>query len=113
MKRAYVPNPKHKHPKGFGSLCPPQMSVAVRQTLIDKAIPVKGFSEGKLWAAQGDWVFCAHCSETETSQAWHGFPVIGCEVDERVLSALVQAQHIDLHQKRRLRAQRSLPAEWP
>lgn len=86
MPRQYPPYPqKRKHPKGFGSLCPSDMAAHVPQALLDKAIAVDGVGVHKLWVASGDWCFCAHPSTHAGPDAWHGFPVIGGEVDERVL----------------------------
>jgi hypothetical protein len=45
-------------------------------------------------------------------QAWHGFPVIGGEVDERVLAALEDVGMISTRERRTLRRQRKLPDRW-
>lgn len=112
-KRRYVPYPaKHKSPKGFGSLCP-KMPCDVPAKLLSKAITVPGISDKKLWAAEGRWCFCAHPSPQEGADAWHGFPTIGGDTDERVLKALRDAGHISDRELRALRKQRSLPEEWP
>lgn len=110
MQRTYTPYPeKHKEPKGFGSLCPSDMPSDVPAKLLDQAIVVEGLGEGKLWAASGEWCFCAHSSRPGE---WHGFPVIGGEVDERVLDALEERGQISARQRRRLRRQRTLPESW-
>lgn len=112
--RNYVPYPeKHKFPKGFGSRCPRQMPLSSVQALLDKAIQVDGLGPKKLWNSDGRWCFCAHPSPHAGANAWHGFPVIGGHVDERVLRALVREGRINEHQRRHLRAQRALPEEWP
>jgi hypothetical protein len=113
MPRTYVPHTKHKWPKGYGSLCP-AMPEAEPGTLLDKAIAVPGVGEdSKLWFAIGRWCFCAHRSPHAGPDAWHGFPVIGGDVDERVLRALRDQEYITRREMRQLRAQRELPEEWP
>lgn len=113
MPRVYVPYPeKHKWPKGFGSLCP-RMAAHEPRELLEKAIPVPDVGENKLWVASGTWCFCCHRSPHAGPDAWHGFPVIGGDVDERVLQALEDARIIDAREKRRLRRQRALPEAWP
>lgn len=113
MARRYVPYPeKHKFPKGYGSLCP-RMPANVPEALLQRAILVPGLSDQKLWAASGRWCFCAHPSGSEGPDAWHGFPQIGGDADERVLIALHSAGHITRRELRTLRAQRELPEAWP
>ena len=113
MARKYVPYPqKHKRPKGFGSLCPHDMTSDVAQALLEKAIFVPEVGSRKLWAATGRWCFCAHPSEHEGPDAWHGFPVIGGEVDERVLAELEAQGLITGRERRTLRRQRELPGSW-
>lgn len=113
MPRTYEPYPeKHKEPKGFGSLCPGDMPRNVAPHLLQQAVRVEGVGDGKLWAASGDWCFCAHPSRHAGPDAWHGFPVIGGEVDERVLNKLEEVGLITPRQKRRLRRQRELPDSW-
>jgi hypothetical protein len=111
VPRVYMPyKEKHKAPKGFGSLCP-RMPEDVPSELLASAISVADVGENKLWAARGEWLFCAHPSPGE--DAWHGFPVIGGDADERVLEALEGAGMISSRERRRLRRQRTLPGEWP
>lgn len=113
LPRIYVPYAeKHKWPKGFGSLCP-KMPVDIPSELLVKAIVVPGVGANKLWMACGHWCFCAHPSPHEGPDAWHGFPVIGGDVDERVLNALHRQGHITRRDLGRLRTQRQLPEEWP
>lgn len=113
MPRTYQPYPeKHKSPKGFGSLCPGDMPENVPPALLNEAIVVEGVGVGKLWAAAGEWCFCAHRSPCGGIDAWHGFPVIGGEVDERVLNSLEEVGMISPREKRRLRRQRTLPDSW-
>lgn len=113
MPRRYVPHEaKHKWPKGYGSLCP-IMPLAEVEKLLDKAVKVEGVGANKLWIASGRWCFCAHPSPHAGPEAWHGFPVIGGDVDERVLSALYTEGLITRREMRRLRAQWELPEEWP
>lgn len=113
MPRTYVPYPeKHKHPKGFGTLCPRDMPDSVPAELLKLAVVVDGMGPGKLWIASRDWCFCAHRSLHAGPAAWHGFPVIGGDVDERVLNTLEAQGLINAHEKRRLRRQRALPGSW-
>lgn len=113
MQRKYVPyTEKHKYPKGFGTLCP-KMTAENAQQLLDRAVPVPDEGANKLWAASGDWCFCAHPSPGAGADAWHGFPVIGGDAPERVLRACEAAGMITPRELRRLRAQRSLPGKWP
>lgn len=113
MPRKYQPYPeKHKAPKGFGSLCPSDLPTGVPPELLEQAVFVGGLGDSKLWAASGEWCFCAHPSPHAGPDAWHGFPVIGGEVDERVLNKLEEEGQITPRQKRRLRRQRSLPGSW-
>lgn len=103
---------EHKWPKGFGSLCP-RMAEHEPGELLERAISVPDVGENKLWVASGEWCFCCHPSAHAGPDAWHGFPVIGGDVDERVLQALEDAGIIDARAKRRLRKQRALPEAWP
>ncbi len=113
MSRSYVPHEqKHKWPQGFGALCP-RMPTTASGELLAKAISVPGCGTNKLWVAQGRWCFCAHPSPHAGAEAWHGFPVIGGTVDERVLQALCEAGHISKPEVRQLRKQKELPKEWP
>lgn len=111
MARAYVPYPeKHKWPKGFGSLCPKDLPEGLPQEFLNQAIAVAGVGLNKLWFASGSWCFCAHPSPGE--DAWHGLPVIGGEVDERVWQAMLEAGLISKREVRRFRTQRELPEGW-
>lgn len=114
MPRRYVPYPeKHKWPKGFDSLCPREIPIDECQRLLERALSVAGVGTNKLWIAEGRWCFCAHPSTGEGENAWHGFPVIGGEVDERVWTALKAAGLLERGQVNRLRRQRELPEVWP
>lgn len=113
MPRRYVPHEaKHKWPKGYGSLCP-RMPMEDADELLNKAMMVPGVGTNKLWVASGRWCFCAHPSPHAGLEAWHGFPVIGGDVDERVLSTLYRQGYITRREMRQLRAQRALPEAWP
>lgn len=67
----------------------------------------------KRWMIAWPWVFCAHPHPSEGPDAWHGFPVIGAEVDERVLAEFARAGVITSAERRKLRGQRTLPERWP
>jgi hypothetical protein len=113
MPRSYVPWPeKHKWPKGYGSLCP-RMPDGEPAGLLARAISLPEVAANALWVASGRWCFCAHRSPHAGPDAWHGFPVIGGEVDERVISALLERGVVTAREARRLRQQRSLPEAWP
>ncbi len=75
--------------------------------------PCPGVGANKLWIAEGRWCFCAHPSPAEGPDAWHGFPVIGGDVDERVWRSLLEAELVTRREVNRLRGQRALPEEWP
>lgn len=110
MARKYVPyTEKHKKPKGFGSLCPHELLVAEPQQMLERAIPVPGVGAKKLWVASGRWCFCVHPSPGAGADAWHGFPVIGGTVDERVWRALFAAGVVTRSEVRALRTQTRLP----
>ena len=111
-RRIYEPSPKHKWPKGFGSPCPEEMPLADAQALLDKAVENPQDQGDALWAVAGDWCFAARPTRIEEG-VWHGYPVIGSEVPERVLKELEVAGHIDRRQRQRLRLQKSLPERWP
>lgn len=114
MERRYFPyKEKHKWPKGFGSLCPSTMPEGLPQDLLERAVQVDGVGRNKLWSASGQWCFCAHPSPQVGPDMWHGFPVIGGEVDERVLIRLEAEGMITERERRRLRKQRALPRTWP
>ena len=110
-RRRYEPHAgKHKWPIGFGSLCPHPFPMEVAQDLLDRAIA----DDRRLWAASGRWCFCAHLTRTDgEEEVWHGFPVIGAEVPDRVLRELRSAGFVDAREARRLRGQRALPEAWP
>lgn len=113
--RVYVPSPKHKFPKGHGSLCPSELPRERAQLLLDAAIAVPEVRAKALWAVDGSWCFMAyptHPNDAERPE-WHGFPVIGVDVDERVLRALENRGRISRAQRRRLCKQRDLPKMWP
>ncbi|MBI4818082.1 MAG: hypothetical protein HY791_17600 [Deltaproteobacteria bacterium] len=113
MPRVYVPYPeKHKRPKGFGSLCP-HMSPHEPQRLLDLAISLPGVAQNALWIANGRWIFQLHPTTGGGPDAWHGFPIIGGDADERVLSALVSSGRITKHDAKQIRGQRELPEEYP
>src|SRR2546423_1743551 len=103
MPRTYHPYvEKHKWPKGYGSLCP-KMQPSECEQLLSRALQVEGVGLNKLWVASGRWCFCAHPSPSAGSDAWHGFPVIGGDVDERVWTVLVTAGIITQREANRLR----------
>lgn len=81
--------------------------------LLTIAISVEGVGVNKLWIAEGRWCFCLHPSPSEGPDAWHGFPVIGGDVDERVWVTLLSENLVSKREVSRLRAQRELPEEWP
>lgn len=114
MPREYHPyEEKHKRPKGFGTLCPAEMTIDEAAQLLAVAVAVQGVGANKLWMASGRWCFCAHPSPGIGPEAWHGFPVIGGEVDERVWRVLHNEGFLTRGEVNRLRRQRELPESWP
>ena len=107
------PNPKHKHkkPKGFGSLCP-TMEQSEALELLREAVRFPDLNGEALWAVAGSWCFVARPTRLE-SNVWHGYPVLGSSVQEQVLAYLERAGKITRRQRRQLRKQKRLPAEWP
>lgn len=113
MPRSYAPYPeKHKRPKGFGSLCP-KMAPDDVEALAGQAIAVDGVGQNKLWIARGQWCFCLHPSAAAGDDTWHGFPVVGGDVDERVLDALEEGGFLTKRERRALAKQRVLPEQGP
>ena len=111
--RRYVPSvEKHKRPKGFGSLCPPEMATEEAQALLDRAVSSPDTAGSALWVVSGDWCFVARPTRLEES-VWHGYPQLGSEIREHILGKLEAAGMIDRRQKRRLRKQKQLPKKWP
>ncbi len=44
---------------------------------------------------------------------WHGYPMIGSEVPEKILKLLMENGIISRQQRRRFRCQKKLPDDWP
>jgi len=114
MARVYRPYPeKHKWPKGFGSLCPRDMPENVPPAFLVQAVAVPRGGLNKLWFAEGRWCFCAMPTGNRADDVWHGFPVIGGDVEEPVWTALRNAGVVTARDVRRFRKQRRLPGTWP
>jgi hypothetical protein len=113
VPRTYQPwVEKHKPPMGFGSWCP-KMPEGRAQALLDEAIadPDPQAMGGKLYAVDGDWCFVAQPTQVER-EIYHGYPVPGAEVPERVLFALERVNRITRGQRNRLRRQAALPDHY-
>lgn len=111
--RTYKPwEEKHKPPRGFGSWCP-TMPEGRAQALLDQAIPDPDPESGsaKLYAVSGDWCFVAQVTRSETNE-YHGYPVPGAEMPERVLRALHELGRLSPRDRSRLRRQRNLPERY-
>lgn len=108
MSPVYKKHPKHKWPKGFGSICP-HLSEVDAQKLLDRSVSIADDSGAvQRWVVYDVWVFRA-LSE-DHGATWHGHPVIGADVPDRVMQQLVAAGHISDNKKRKLRKQDRLPA---
>ena len=104
---------KHKAPHGFGTWCP-EMPAGRAEELLQRAIPdpdpnARGH---KLYVVDGVWCFVAQATRLETAE-YHGYPVPGSEVPERVLKALVEQGMITAETRRLLRRQGELPEACP
>ena len=108
--RRYEPNPKHKWPKGFGSLCPKTLPPERISALLADAIAADDAPDAPLYAVEGDW--CFEARPTRLSEGlWHGYPVPGCEVPPRVFTRLRERGDLTDARVRRLRTQRFLPSQ--
>lgn len=107
MPRTYSPNPKHKWPKGFGSLCPPHLCDDEACALLRRAIPSK-YEANALYVIDGDWCFEARPTRIEIDE-WHGYPVPGFEVPADIFTSLRAAGELTEGDVKRLRKQRALP----
>jgi hypothetical protein len=103
---------KHKRPQGFGSWCPP-MGEGLAQQLLQRAIPDPDpeRSGNKLYVVDKGWCFVAEPTRAEIGE-YHGYPLPGAEVPERVLKQLEQTGIISPGERRRLRKQRALPEAY-
>lgn len=113
MPKTYVPwKEKHKRPSGFGSWCP-DMPEGRAQDLLEAAIPDPdpASNSTKLYAVDGEWCFVANPTRIEKG-IYHGHPVTGSEVPERVLRKLEELGRITRAQRSRLRRQSTLPGRY-
>lgn len=103
---------KHKRPAGFGTWCPP-MPEGRAQQLLANAIPDPEEATGsaKLYAVDGEWCFVAQPTQLD-EEIYHGYPVPGSEVPERVLRQFKKAGRITVGQLNRLRRQVALPPRY-
>jgi hypothetical protein len=83
------------------------------QQLLEEAIPDPDSESGssKLYAVSGDWCFVAQVTRSEPNE-YHGYPVPGGEVPERVLRKLQDLGRISARDRSRLRRQKSLPERY-
>ena len=83
------------------------------QQLLEEALPDPdpGSQSSKLYAVSGDWCFVAQVTRSEIHE-YHGYPVPGAEVPERVLRSLQESGRISASDRRRLRQQKSLPERY-
>ena len=98
---------KHKAPMGFGSLCPEVSKDRAQELLHVAVLDPKGTSNA-LYAIDGEWCFVARPTRVEEG-VFHGYPVPGCEVPNRVLRQLEDDGRITRAERIRLRSQRALP----
>ena len=114
MALTYVPwKEKHKAPHGFGTWCP-QLPDGKAQLLLEGAVadPAPESRSHKLYAIDGDWCFVAQPTRIEEGE-YHGYPVPGAEVPERILKLLQKAGLISPATRRALRRQTNLPTGSP
>jgi hypothetical protein len=110
MPATYVPwKEKHKPPRGFGTWCP-AMPEGRAQQLLEQAIgdPDPQSNSTKRYAVDGDWCFVANPTRVE-QEIYHGYPVTGSEMPDRVLKKLEELGRITAAQRARLRKQSVLP----
>jgi len=83
------------------------------QELLDQAIadPDPDSKSGKLYAVDGEWCFVAQRSEV-SGELYHGYPVPGGEVPERVLYEMFRAERFPRGVLNRLRRQSALPERY-
>lgn len=103
---------KHKPPHGYGSWCP-EMPDGRAQALLAQAIPDPdpGSSSTKLYAVDREWCFIAQPTRLEIGE-YHGYPVPGSEVPDRVLRELESVGRITRAERTRLRRQTKLPEAY-
>jgi hypothetical protein len=94
---------------GFGTTCP-DLPEGQAQTFLEQAVP--GPEGNALFWVVGDWCFAAHATDPQAG-VYHGFPVLGSELDERVLRSLEERGVITRGQRNRLRRQREYPRRDP
>jgi hypothetical protein len=112
-RRLYEPSPKHKEPKGYGTLCPKALTREEAQALLEVAVD-DGLNETVLYAVESDWCFAARLTRrVEDGSVWHGYPILGRDVPEAILRAWRESGRIDRKQQKRLRQQRDFPKGWP
>lgn len=83
------------------------------QELLDRAVPDPDpdSNSTKLYAVVRGWCFVAQPTDLSNG-VYHGYPVPGCEMPERVLKALERAGSITRADRARLRKQPSVPESF-
>lgn len=109
-QRKYEPNPKHKWPKGYGSLCPRSLDSADVDALLQDAVLVETGEAPTLYAVKENWCFEIRPTRLEVG-LWHGYPVPGFEVPHDAFVQLREAGRLTAAQVKRLRRQRELPED--
>lgn len=111
----YEPNPKHKFPKGYGTLCQRSVGLEHAQELLDRSVADDPDGRGlvrRRYSVCGPAAFEAklhHGSDDAPESCWHGYPILGSDVPQNVIDRWVEAGDLDRVAARRLRRQRTLP----
>lgn len=100
-KRLYQPSPKHKAPRGWGSVCPPEIDERTAQELLNAAVTAKvdDGTERVLYNVRDGRMYAGR---SHRAGLYHGYPVKGTEVPPSVLKALRDNGRIDATTYKRL-----------
>lgn len=94
MPRRYdVENyPKHKRPKGWGSLCPDGVTLAFARELLDTGVQV-GHA---VFNIDGDFCYRAFCHQemADGTTLWHGHPIAWCRLPKQAKRELIVRQRL-------------------
>jgi len=87
--RRYKPNPKHKSPKGYGSICPDGVHPFTADLL------ESGEEDGKSIYNVGEGQ--AFRANNEDGLHWHGFPIPWRDLPPSAAKALIAAGRLTEH----------------
>ena len=110
-ERRYESNPKHKFPKGYGTLCQRSVTPDHCEQLLTDSVPHPAEeSAATRYAICGMAVFRGFgCADGAGVEVWHGFPVPGETVPRHVIETWVEQGRIPPIAARRLQKQRTIP----